>query len=72
MHGVNFSGFEYSCLDGAMNDGPTPPNVAEVNGMKSWNINSVRIPLMKTVGSASTGLPRPSPAPITKTPSLAS
>lgn len=46
MHGVNFSGFEYSCLDGAtMNDGPVPPTLAEVNGMKAWNINTVRIPL---------------------------
>lgn len=45
MHGVNFSGFEYSCLSGGMNDGPTPPNIGEVNGMKSWNINTVRIPL---------------------------
>ncbi len=45
MHGVNFSGFEYSCLTGDLNDGPIPPNIAEINGMKSWNVNSVRIPL---------------------------
>jgi len=28
-----------------MNDGPMPPNISEVNGMKSWNINTIRIPL---------------------------
>lgn len=45
MHGVNYSGFEYACLTGDMNDGPIPPTMAQVNGMKSWNINSVRLPL---------------------------
>lgn len=45
MHGVNYSGFEYACLTGDMNDGPIPPTIAQVNGMKSWNINSVRLPL---------------------------
>src|SRR5690349_11585955 len=45
LHGVNFSGFEYACLYGDLNDGPIPPNQAEVNGMKAWNVNSVRVPL---------------------------
>jgi hypothetical protein len=43
--GVNFSSFEYGCLNGYFNDGPVPPNMAEINGMRSWNIDIVRIPL---------------------------
>jgi endoglucanase len=45
LHGVNFSGAEYSCLDkgGSIWDGPA--NAATVAAMKSWNVNAVRIPL---------------------------
>jgi hypothetical protein len=48
LHGVNFSGFEYGCVDPDepyMNDGDVPPNMKEVNGLLSWNVNTVRIPL---------------------------
>ena len=57
MHGVNYSGFEYSCLDGIMNDGPVPPGIAQVNGMKSWNVNSVRLPLNEDCWLGIHGIP---------------
>lgn len=56
MHGVNYSGFEYACLTGDMNDGPIPPTIAQVNGMKSWNINSVRLPLNEDCWLGSHGI----------------
>src|SRR5258708_1427766 len=44
MHGVNRQSFEYSCLYSTTNfEGPA--DQAEVNAMKSWNINTVRLVL---------------------------
>src|SRR5258708_1167241 len=44
MQGVNRSSFEYSCLSSTTNfDGPA--DQAEVNAMRSWNINTVRLVL---------------------------
>jgi endoglucanase len=57
LHGVNFSSFEYGCLSGYFNDGPEPPTQVEVNGMKSWNINVVRVVLNEDCWLGLNGLP---------------
>jgi hypothetical protein len=44
LHGVNYSGTEYACVQGwGIFDGPS--DQAMVNGLKSWHVNIVRIPL---------------------------
>jgi endoglucanase len=44
LHGVDYSGTEYSCVQGkGIFAGPT--DQASVQAMKSWGINAVRIPL---------------------------
>ena len=44
LHGVNYSGAEYACIQGwGVFDGPS--NDAMVSGMKSWNINVVHLGL---------------------------
>jgi hypothetical protein len=47
LHGVNFSGPEYACVQGwGIFDGPS--DAASVAAMASWNINVVRIPINET------------------------
>jgi hypothetical protein len=41
--GVNHSGTEYSCIYGAIFEGPSDATL--VGPMKQWNINTVRVPL---------------------------
>ncbi|GEM_PF-2986200 len=59
FHGINRSSFEYMCIDstsgGANFDGAA--DQAEVNGMKSWNINSVRLVLNEDCWLGLHGLP---------------
>jgi hypothetical protein len=44
LHGVDRSGTEYKCLEGnEIFDGPS--NQTSITEMKSWDINSVRVPL---------------------------
>jgi hypothetical protein len=43
LHGANRSGTESSCTYGQFSDGPV--DQAGVDAMKSWKINSVRVPL---------------------------
>lgn len=44
LHGVNYSGSEYACVQGwGIFDGPSDQSM--VNGLKSWHVNIVRIPL---------------------------
>ena len=44
LHGVNYSGTEYACVQGwGIFDGPSDQTM--VTAMKSWHINIVRIPL---------------------------
>jgi hypothetical protein len=44
FHGVNRPSFEYSCIDGSeISEGPV--NQSEVDTMKNWNINAVRVVL---------------------------
>jgi endoglucanase len=48
LHGVNRMSTEYACIYGyAFFDGPASPaeNTAMLNGMLTWNINAVRIPV---------------------------
>jgi len=47
LHGVNYSGTEYACIQGwGIFDGPN--DQAMVSAMKSWNVNFVRLPLNET------------------------
>ena len=47
LHGVNYSGTEYACVQGwGIFDGPS--DQAMVTGLKSWNVNFVRVPLNET------------------------
>jgi len=44
LHGVNYSGTEYACIQGwGIFSGPS--DGASVAAMKTWNVNAVRIPL---------------------------
>jgi len=44
LHGVNRSSFEYMCISGGgISEGPV--NQAEVDALKSWHINAVRVVL---------------------------
>lgn len=44
LHGVNRSGTEYACIQGAgIFDGPS--DAQSVQAMKSWNVNVVRVPI---------------------------
>jgi hypothetical protein len=44
LHGVNRSGTEYACVQGAgISDGPM--GAASVRAMASWHVNAVRVPL---------------------------
>ena len=44
LHGVNYSGTEYACVQGwGIFDGPSDQTM--VNALKSWHVNVVRIPL---------------------------
>jgi endoglucanase len=44
LHGVNYSGSEYACIQGwGIFDGPSDQTM--VNALLSWHVNIVRIPL---------------------------
>jgi endoglucanase len=45
LRGANRMGFEYSCVQGQGLIGNTPLDLASVTAMKSWGINTVRLPL---------------------------
>lgn len=45
LHGVNRSSWEFTCYDGSGNTHDGPADQSEVDAMKSWNINAVRVVL---------------------------
>ncbi len=60
--GVNISGTEYSCVGGKDNGVmpwgifEVPANQETINGLKKWNINTVRVPLNESCWN---GIPNP-------------
>lgn len=56
LHGVNYSGTEYACIQGwGIFDGPSDQPM--VSAMKSWNVNFVRVPLNEDCWLGINGVP---------------
>jgi endoglucanase len=56
LHGVNYSGPEYACIQGwGIFDGPS--DAASVQAMKAWNVNTVRVPLNEDCWLGINGMP---------------
>jgi hypothetical protein len=58
LHGADFSGTEYACLNGSIFDqSSVPANQTTVTEMKSWHINAVRVPLNEDCWLGINGVP---------------
>jgi len=56
LHGVNYSGSEYACVQGwGIFDGPSDQSM--VNALKSWHVDIVRIPLNEDCWLNINGIP---------------